>query len=433
MSPCSYVNDMVTSDIRSLLLIKRKGAKGITDEESTTSGDIAKISCTHDKISSANVTSSGETAGKKRRSVPENAPVIHSNRPISVLGVGPPPALANAQSLSNTNKKAKVDPAVDSNYINVTDNNLIGLVAKNRMSYENNPLQPTQNYGGSLLNSYNMAIGNGMNQQLNNFPNQTSSNGTVVSNTTSFAPSSQNSASTIATHGAFTTTSASTTATSGVFTTTSAPYTTSNTSYNPYISHSSGQQALITPAPIQFMDPSELGMSIESSLNELKNNFNAANKVPTMAPATSQTALPALSCHNENTGASEEKVTPPMPAEHAATANDTYHGNTSNPPISSNTQAQMLSRDDSLINLAMLPTMDPGHEQAWCTLFNSQPSTGDNREFLHRDDSLVDLAASVEQTNNNSANNNGVNHNGGQYGNNDESSDSFGFIDFSGM
>ena len=422
MSPCSYVNDMVTSDIRSLLLIKRKGAKGIADEESITSSDNAKILSTiNDKITDTNVISSGETAGKKRRSVTECKPIVHPNQPISVLGVGPPPALANMQSLNDASKRAKVEPVVDGNYINVTDNNLIGLVAKNRMSCENNSLPPTQNCGGSLLNAYNMAIANGVNHQLNNFPNQISSNGTVVSNTTSFAPSSQN--------------SASTTATSGAFTTTSAPYTTNNASYNPYISHASGQQSLITPAPIQFMDPSELGMSIESSLNELKNNFNAANKVPTMASSATSQAQPAHSQVNGYNGASEEKTTPSISAEPTTTANDTYFY-TSNPLSSSNPQAQMLSRDDSLINLAMLPAMDSGQEQSWCnaSYFTSHSNTGDSSAFLHRDDSLVDLAASVEQTNDTSADDHNVaDPNDNQYGNNDESADPFGFIDFSGM
>ena len=138
MSPCSYVNDMVTSDIRSLLLIKRKGTRGSADEESLASSDIGKSASTDAKSVSS---SDGQSAGKKRRTVPDSNTIQ-------------PMALALPQQTScDSNKRAKTT-SVNNHFIKVTDNNVFGLVTKNGPA-------------DSLLQSYNMALGEGINHQLN--------------------------------------------------------------------------------------------------------------------------------------------------------------------------------------------------------------------------------------------------------------------------
>jgi len=347
MSPCSYVNDMVTSDIRSLLLIKRKGARSSTDEESLGSSDIVKSASTDAKSATS---SNSQGAGKKRCIVPDS----NTSQP---MAVGPPQTLGNQQTSCDSNKRAKTASA-NNHFIKVSDNNMIGLVRKNGPA-------------NSLLQTYNMVLGEGINHQLNCFMNQNSSNGTVI---TSAAPSSQNSASNSTSSGVYSTSS-------------TVPLATYNANCNSYLAHTSGRHALTVPAPMQFLDPSELGMSIESSLNELKNNFKAASKAD-QSSLSSQQYVPSYSqCTTTNHGSENSTATPAMRGESTLSAHD------SDPTIASapsKPQAQkMLSRDDSLVNLAMLPTLD----------YSTSNMYNDNG-FLSRDDSLVELAGSLEQTNN---------------------------------
>lgn len=375
MSPCCYVNDMVTSDIRSLLLIKRKGARGSADEESLASSDIGKSASTDAKSVSS---SDGQSAGKKRRTVPDS-------------NTSQPMAFALPQQTScDSNKRAKTT-SVNNHFIKVTDNNVFGLVTKNGPA-------------DSLLQSYNMALGEGINHQLNSFMNQNSSNGTVITNA---AQSSQN--------------SASTSTSSGIYTTSSTiPLTTNNTNCNSYLAHTSGQHALTVPAPMQFLDPSELGMSIESSLNELKNNFKAASNADQSSLFTQQHVPSYSQGTATNHGSENTNAKQAMLSESKASAYGSDPSMTSAP---SKPQAQkMLSRDDSLVNLAMLPTMD---------YFTS--NVYNDNGFLQRNDSLVELAGSVEQTNNFGTAASSVSSGNAANPNGNDGVDSFPFINFPGQ
>jgi hypothetical protein len=431
MSPCSYINDMATSDIRSLLLIKRKPAKASADDESLPSSENGKS------------VASSSSAGKKRSSLPDSNAISILNQPISVMaagpalalcnnmpslssnigakfdaqgsqtlampnqpmpmmGIGSAPTLGNMQPLGGNIKRAKVDFCADNHYIKVTDNNSLGIVAKN-VSNDNKSLPlAAQHHNESLLNAYNMAIGN---PQITNFVNQNSSNGTVISNNTSSygAPSSENSASTIGTSSVAN----------------------NNASLNSYLCHKSSQHALSVPAPMQFLDPSELGMSIENSLNELKNNFKAANQARAIAfmPSYSQTALTNGCVENKRV----MSTTGSEPSTENTAAADEFDFQASSASTAPKMQA-MLSRDDSLINLAMLPNLLSSQDLSSYnpSFFGSHMNDENNGGFLQRNDSLIELAASVENTNANTGNIEGSNDD-------ENDADLFSFLDFQGQ
>ena len=428
MSPCSYINDMATSDIRSLLLIKRKGAvkNGGSDEEATTSSGDSKT-CTSDYAKSADTKTA--SSSKKR---PSNA---HIHRPVSVMAVGPPPTFLNGKSSVSTVstgdhiKKVKIDPSsIDNQYINITDNDAFGFVANNNNS-SSNSYPSTTTAQDSLTNAYNMALGQGVKQhQFNNYLkmdfNNNSSHSTastVISNTPSAAPSAYSTTTTVAS----TTSSASSTTHS----------TSNNNNFNSYLAYPSSQHAVSVPAPLQFLDPSELGMSIESSLNELKSNFNAANNANNVA-AAAQASTPSaqLPTYTVPTVTTDNKPglmavnTAPFNGSVTFAANGMYFPNT--PSMASNyTGTDMLSRDDSLVNLAMLPMMESGVD---LTSYNTSFNNGNGGGLLHCDDSLIALAASVDQTNNGNMMHH--NHAAGNYGTkDDDSTDMFSFIDFPGQ
>ena len=424
MSPCSYVNDMVTSDIRSLLLIKRKGTKGTADEESLASSDVCKSSSSNNTQSDkSTVLSSNEdkNEGKKRRSMPDSNIVANFNQPLSVMALGPAPTLG--RNIQDNAKKPKVDFCVDNHYINVTDNNSLGIVTSNGIAGGGNSIALA--HSNSLLNAYNMAVGKGVNDQLNNFMNQNSSIGTVVTNNAS----SQN--------------SASTSVASSARSTFSVPFVTNNSSHNSYMAHTSSQHALSAPAPMLFLDPSELGMSIESSLNELKNNFKAANR-DTVVDSSKSSAHP--NSHASKSHASEHAtIMPAVPNKSKTFAPSSIPANDASIPTytyahmgsSAKVPTQMLSHEDSLVNLAMLPTMESCLDlPSYSSFFTSNLNKGDTGAFLQRNDSLIELAASVENNTNSTAvdkNNNTAPNESRFECNDDPNADTFSFIDFPGQ
>ncbi len=191
----------------------------------------------------------------------------------------------------------------------------------------------------------------------------------------------------------------------------------SSSSYLSYLAHPSAKLASSAPAPLRFLDPSELGMSIENSLNQLRDNFalaattNTSSSLSSGAQSTSSSlemtnsgivssyavdsdtthqallpvasksgmattsltsssipsssSLPSSSLfikENNNDGSAdnmhnhqdaqqqqheENNYAPTLLPPHRISPTNNYMGRTS-----------MLSRDDSLINLAMLPMLD---------------------------------------------------------------------------
>ena len=177
-----------------------------------------------------------------------------------------------------------------------------------------------------------------------------------------------------------------------------------------YLSHPPANEATCAPAPLQFLDPGELGMSLESSLSQLKDNFAQAS-----AGASTKTSQNPQSGSSSGTGGVKY-------APSALTRRFT----------DPNFLGGLLSRDDSLINLAMLPTAEEAQPLATggapqsgdassktgrataSVGTNSNKTASDGTEaatgsasdgaplvqkyHFKRDDSLINLAASVDIT-----------------------------------
>jgi hypothetical protein len=179
---------------------------------------------------------------------------------------------------------------------------------------------------------YTVATGKGVRHQLNGYLRSSSSGGSINNNT------------------ATTTAAAS-----------------SSSQNESWLVHPSSNKASSAPAPLQFLDPNELGMSVTSTsyLNQLKNNFAAevaASGGVDTAPAPSSSSSGVAATTATEVTSSSESVDYP-------TTTDSSSGNNSTTTTSANTSSVsrvssqssflgMLRRDDSLINLAMLPTLD---------------------------------------------------------------------------
>jgi len=193
---------------------------------------------------------------------------------------------------------------------------------------------------------------------------------------------------------------------------TTVPPTSSSKPVVNYLSHPPANQATCAPAPLQFLDPGELGMSLESSLSQLKDNFAQAS-----AGASTKTCQQPESGSSSGTGG--VKYAPSALTRRFTDAS--FIGG-------------LLSRDDSLINLAMLPTAEEdqpvatggahqggdapaGTGRASASVVSTNPNTTASvggevtteesasdgaplvqKYHFKRDDSLINLAASVDIT-----------------------------------
>lgn len=163
---------------------------------------------------------------------------------------------------------------------------------------------------------------------------------------------------------------------------------------------------------MQFLDPNELGMSVENSLSQLKSNFAAASNANNVKDAEAVAALASFASNDA-----------PSVASNNTNSSSTASGMSNRISSVSSFVGGMLSRDDSLINLAMLPTLDN-------TSNDSESNINRYRSYmLSRDDSLIDLAASVARSHvpNNRGTTNRTNDKSPSSAN---GSSSFQFIDF---
>mmetsp|Transcript_12762 Transcript_12762/g.27722 ORF Transcript_12762/g.27722 Transcript_12762/m.27722 type:complete len:408 (+) Transcript_12762:265-1488(+) len=266
--------------------------------------------------------------------------------------------------------------------------------------------------------------------------------------------------------------------------------TTSTSSYSSYLSHPSAKLASSAPAPLQFLDPSELGMSIENSLSQLKNNFAAATSngvkssgashvaggpitTALSSTATSSSAAatdPATSSSMANASSSTLStfaIGNATSSEHSSSSGNAQSSNVKYAPSSLTRRVSsmaflggMLSRDDSLINLAMLPTLDNDNTNGTNNNGTMDVGTGGTNSnsisssqdymtaIFSRDDSLMNLAKIVDAvTGTDSAPSSTTaaasasgtectaksrpdDRNEGLGGGENGSSDTFGFIDF---
>ena len=356
MSPCSYINEMATSDIRSLLLIKRKGSikDGKVMDAATSAGTILSP----DATSLADANDHRVSGNDKKRPMRGN----------DIQSATEHPMFSNSSSygscINTANKRSKSEPV---------------------------------NNGHPNTLSYSLAIAKSVHHQLNksNLKRSNSNNsvGTAMTANTSFNNSYN-------THNSsFNVSSISSSNNSA-------------SKFNPYLAHPSSQLAVSAPAPMQFLDPNELGMSVENSLSQLKSNFAAASNANNVKDAEAVAALASFASNDA-----------PSVASNNTNSSSTASGMSNRISSVSSFVGGMLSRDDSLINLAMLPTLDN-------TSNDSESNINRYRSYmLSRDDSLIDLAASVARSHvpNNSGTTNRTNDKSPSSAN---GSSSFQFIDF---
>jgi hypothetical protein len=349
MSPCSYVNDAATLDIRSLLLMKRKGS------EKDKKGSTSSIAVAATTTSSSSSTSTG--GGGNNRT---NASSTSSSKLSGSKRVNP----------GNDIQPATVQPMFQQSHRNISFDTMAATVARNIADVKQQQLQhqqqlqlqrqqqQQQQQGSSNSNAnsefdvvkrtklesstsaplgYTVATGKGVRHQLNGYLRSSSSGGSI-NNTNSTA------------------------------TTTNAAAASSSSQNESWLVHPSSNKASSAPAPLQFLDPNELGMSVTSTsyLNQLKNNFAAevaaSGRDDTAPdPSSSSSGVAATTAASEVTSSTESLDYP--------TTTDSSSGNGSTTTTSANTSSVsrvssqssflgMLRRDDSLINLAMLPTLD---------------------------------------------------------------------------
>lgn len=234
MAPCSYINDAVTPDIRTLLTIKRK----------TSAAERAKAA----------------EGGAGTEETSKRAALGSDILPATIA-----PMFLNGNDLTN--------------------------FANKRQRLETNTV--VQDMG-----NYKVAVGKGVKHQLNGYlKNTTTTTQPAVPVQQMQAPRGR---------------------------------LVSHANYLSHLSHPSAKAATSAPAPLRFLDPSELGMSVEDSLNELKDNFRSA-------------AASAFGTLNDNSSLVGEP------------------SSSKSPLLPSAGIARMLARDDSLVNLAMLPTLEIGN------------------------------------------------------------------------
>jgi len=164
---------------------------------------------------------------------------------------------------------------------------------------------------------------------------------------------------------------------------------------------------------LRFQEPSELGMSLEGSLSQLRASFTAAGGGGgnCVAPSAAASSSNHLAVAGTATAVSASTLVTssdtPLPNKDGFKIKIVPSALTRR--VSPHFVGGMLRCDDSLINLAMLPTLDSVTstlcENALATA--SAERTGDGGNVIRcdymapkfaKDDSLVNLAAAVEKT-----------------------------------
>jgi len=448
MSPCSYINDNATCDIRSLLLMKRKNA-GSNGSGGTRGGDrtlkeggksskgSGKKSPTRRSSGKNSTTTGGAKRGRKRK--------VSTNPGNDIQPATVQPMFNTSITSSTTSSFGGSSSGGMSSSLPMTQstqnfNDMAASIAQNiassssgqQPSVQQQPSSQQQHQVTTASSAngqqgYTVAIGKGVKHQLNGylrFSNKGIAHSVVVRDpSTTIATGSSPTSGSSSTTGAASISSGSNATTASSSTVSSNTVAASNNnitattsqqpSYATHPSTSTNQGAILSaPAPLQFLDPSELGMSIENSLSQLKDNFAAAsasasalsNGVGNGGAAVSTTAGSAAAA--SMTTEASTAVSSSTSSSNAATTSSTSKFNNLEPTklqsstslgssgltrrVTSTTYlGGMLSRDDSLINLAMLPTLDNNNSNN--ALLTSNGSGGSNSN-----DSLVNLAASVE-------------------------------------
>ncbi|KAL7463496.1 hypothetical protein ACHAXS_005196, partial [Conticribra weissflogii] len=464
MSPCSYVNDAATSDIRSLLLIKRKtsekermrleklqlqrlekrgsvGATGIGGAGDT--GSSADGSAADSDMREIGNGGNGNQKAKSATGQADANVVAMAGHGITALAASSSSALLSTPSAGPSHACNTVTPLSPNSaklHISAVNvNNPILSTGKNNISEGNSDLGSNKRIKTEQNNTrtgtpgitnatFTVAIGKGVRHPWNGYLRDNNPNINNYNNhNNSFTNNNQNK--TLPANSAIAKTLSMPASALPLPAPMPAMYNNIFTSrnitnqmnknetgtiqdgnrnnakgLNQYLSHPSSNYATTAPAPLQFLDPSELGMNIESSLNQLKNNFRNATKsyadsqaaaAPTVARYFDSKQKPTSNSANAGNNASsidsnssaattsrntneaetscnnkEEEIVDPLnelesadnvASSAAAASMNNMNGNNSDMKkvISMNSFAGgFLSRNSSLIDLAMLPTLD---------------------------------------------------------------------------
>jgi hypothetical protein len=252
MAPCSYVNENATSDLRSLLRMKRKTSATTKDGKTTNDKNGSQDSPT---IRSNASKTHGRPLGKKSTSCKrarKNGVQQHllENVPSSSItiakGAGVKHQLNGYLQGSGTSTGTMSTATTSGSSKYGMSNNRVISPSSSQITPINNPLVPDPMTSLDPLSIAKSAVGKGVTHQYHSsLPPQTTS-----------APSNTNTNTTSSTNNANNGVSISNSLINGIPTDSSNRFT--------------------------FLDPSQLGMGIESCLSELQNNFrnslNEANK-----------------------------------------------------------------------------------------------------------------------------------------------------------
>ena len=392
MSPCSYVNEAATTDIRSLLLMKRKNSK---EKQAELDAAAAKKAALQSGAADGGNRTTTTRMTNKRSNPGDNI------QPATVQPMFSGAGALTASVVGVSSSGASVATLAS----HASFNTMAAVIARNTVSVPNAAAAPgvasgnqaNRGISANVANAaavpankraktsegrgYTVAIGKGVRHQLNGYLRPSS------------APKTNNVASTAATTASASNGSAN------------------KSTFGSYLSHPSAQQASAAPAPLQFLDPSELGMSIENSLSQLKNNFAAASATTNNGTASSiagTTVASESSASAASTSVSSSMNTVNNSGSESSSSSTDKASQQQQPLASALTRrissmtflGGMLSRDDSLINLAMLPTLDSS--VALSSLGTTTPPVDSaTNEYMTgifaRDDSLINLASAVDQ------------------------------------
>ena len=420
MSPCSYINDEATTDIRCLLLMKRKNAKEkAADAEARRIAQEEEERAAEEAVAYESSRSSSSASSRNKRRAVRSTRARSKRR-----------AASNVSYAELAGEDVDED-GVENNGDDEDDEYTDGTSAVARHSPRSSRRMTTSTSAGSTNSMFGAMAANvasniassGINVSRDNGnnkrPKTADGRGYTVAKGIKHGlgflrPNTKEEVQKARANGGKPVVPSavpSSAVASAPPPTTDTPHSSSKPAVN-YLTHPPANQATCAPAPLQFLDPGELGMSLESSLSQLKDNFAQAS-----AGASTKTCKKTHS--GSSTGTGGVKYAPSALTRRFSDAN--FIGG-------------LLSRDDSLINLAMLPTAEDeaqplatggdhqggnvstGTAKASTSVSTNQNSTAgdgdvttaesasaDGVPFVQqyhfkRDDSLINLAASVDVT-----------------------------------
>jgi hypothetical protein len=449
MSPCSYVNDLIsTCDVRSILtMTRKKGAK--EQQRATLAGggsldgqdgdDVLVVLQDRNNNDDAYGTNDKNDNGRKRRldemgnrddpwmeGMGCNASNAFEDMAVSVArnivqGSAAMTTMVSSNGMVSTTNDAvpnrvALPPTLGGNAIDAS--NTTRPISSSSLSSMTTVSASIVGGGGgggggggtACERGYNVAIGKGVRHQLNGYLRPRFVDPTIATATTAIPvpvtvrPTSDD----VRVMAGSTTT---TTTVPSLVSSLRRPRGDRRANDMSYLSHPAARIASSAPAPLfQFLDPNELGMSpkdIEDSLSQLKDNFALA--AATSSGATIATDSKDLARHGLDIGAHASSVVTASDVSSrssslssASSMTGSDQGGGSNDGVfpsslvrgAATAQGGMLRPNDSLIDLAMLPVLE---NPVSCGDGNEDADTAGSNDYMatvfSRDDSISNFIA----------------------------------------